>query len=125
MLPTVVCSQLSAASELETRYQYTGWRELVAPNGVGHRYLSLAVPDYRDFEHERCLADTRISLLQTRLAVGAYRTDNGKLPEGLGALVPNYGRTLPPDGFDGIPLQYSRARSELWSPADPSLSVTF
>ncbi len=73
----------------------------------------------------RCRLETHISFLQTRLAVQAYRVEQGKLPEGLGALVPNYLHSLPLDGFDGRRLRYSRSRGELWSLGDESLSVTF
>ncbi len=120
-----VCSELSAARELASRYTYTGWRQLVAPNGVGQLYMAILAPDFRSAEQARCQTDTRISLLQTRLAVEAYQAERGRLPEGLGALVPNYMPALPPDGFDGKPLHFSRKRRQLWSPADESLSVSF
>ena len=121
----IVCSQVSAADELATRYEYTGWRQLVGPNGLGQLYMALVALDYRDIEKSRCRLETRISLLKTRLAVQAYRAEQGKLPEGLGALVPNYLHSLPLDGFDGRRLRYSRSRGELWSLGDESLSVTF
>ena len=120
-----VCSELSAARELASRYNYTGWRQLVAPNGVGQLYMATLAPDFRGFEQERCQTDTRISLLQTRLAVEAYLAERGKLPESLGALVPNYMPALPPDGFDGKPLRFSKERRQLWSQADEGLSVSF
>ncbi len=121
----IVCFQVSAADELATRYEYTGWRQLVGPNGLGQLYMALVALDYRDIEKSRCRLETRISLLKTRLAVQAYRAEQGKLPEGLGALVPNYLHSLPLDGFDGRRLRYSRSRGELWSLGDESLSVTF
>ncbi len=120
-----VCSELSAARELAERYSYTGWRQLFAPNGVGQLYMAVLAPDFRAFERARCQTDTRISLLQTRLAVEAYQDEQGRLPESLGALVPNYMAGLPPDGFDGKPLRFSRERQQLWSAADDSLLVSF
>jgi hypothetical protein len=120
-----VCSEISAARELATRYEYEGWRQLVAPNGIGRLYMALSAPDYRGFEQRRCAGETRISLLQTRLAVEAYRAEEGKLPETLGALVPNYFDVLPVDGFDGKKLRFSGTRGELWSTGDESLTATF
>ena len=120
-----VCSELSAARELANRYNYTGWRQLVAPNGVGQLYMAVLAPDFRAFERARCHADTRISLLQARLAVEAYQAERGKPPESLGALVPNYVAVLPPDGFDGKPVRFSRERRQLWSEGDESLSISF
>ncbi len=120
-----VCSELSAARELANRYNYTGWRQLVAPNGIGQLYVATMTPDFRAFERARCRTDTRISLLQTRLAIEAYQAERGRPPESLGALVPNYMPVLPPDGFDGKPLRFSRERRQLWSQGDESLSVSF
>ncbi len=120
-----ICSEISAARELATRYEYTGWRQLVAANGIGRLYMALAAPDYRSFEQRRCSGETRISLLQTRLAVEAYRAEQGKLPETLGALVPNHFDVLPADGFDGRKLRFSATRRELWSAGDVSLTATF
>ena len=46
------------------------------------------------------------SLLQTHLALHAYRIDNGQLPKKLDALVPDYLAGVPRDGFSGNPILY-------------------
>lgn len=120
-----VCFDLRAAGALAEHYASGGWRGVFEPNGAGRLYMARVLPDYRGFQRERCLADTRVSLLRTRLALHAYRSDKGALPRELAELVPRYVARLPRDAFDGNPLQYSSARRELWSPADEALFVRF
>lgn len=50
----------------------------------------------------------QIYTTQTALAVERYRLANGKLPDNLDSLVPQFLSALPEDPFDGQPLRYHR-----------------
>jgi len=49
-----------------------------------------------------------VKAAQTALAVERFRQANGKLPEKLSELVPQFLPAVPDDPFDGQPLRYHR-----------------
>ena len=57
-------------------------------------------------------AHTRVDLVQTALALGAYRTDHGQYPASLKALAPKYLVEVPKDRFTGAPLQYTTSGNQ-------------
>lgn len=63
-------------------------------------------------------ADAFAQLTLARLALHAYRKDNGVYPQSLAQLTPKYLSVIPTDAFaDGAPLHYKRngTRYQLWS----------
>ena len=50
----------------------------------------------------------RLQTARTAVAVERYRLTNGRLPERLPDLVPEYLPCIPPDPFDGAPLRYQK-----------------
>ena len=52
---------------------------------------------------------------QLIIALKAYKVENGRLPEKIEDLVPEYLKALPLDEFDGKPLRYSREKQVVYS----------
>ena len=69
------------------------------------------IPQIKSAEQRR---DATFRLLIADLAVRCYRTDNGKLPENLNQLVPDYLEAVPIDPHDGKPVRYKREDSGKW-----------
>lgn len=63
----------------------------------------------------RCSYDNIIKSTRLILGLLLYERANGRLPETLGELVPQFIDEVPADGFDGKPLRYSRERRLVWS----------
>ncbi len=125
----VLADAIQRSSEIEIASCFTRSRE--KRDAFAKKYGCAAAQSY-----EQILSDPAVEgiinttpndvhLETTRLAVEAYQDEQGRLPESLGALVPNYVAVLPPDGFDGKPVRFSRERRQLWSEGDESLSISF
>jgi hypothetical protein len=55
--------------------------------------------------------DAQCRLAETALAIELYRRNNGRTPESLQQLVPEYLSHVPIDPFDGSPLRYKRFKN--------------
>ncbi len=79
---------------------------LLEPNGLGRLVVREGIDHYASDEFKRCAADTRLAATQALLALRAYEVVEGRLPESLDDLVPDYLDTVPIDAFDGRPLRF-------------------
>jgi hypothetical protein len=77
--------------------------------------FEIEAPDYRGFFLRRCAQDTALAATQTLIALRGFQQDQGRLPEELSDLVPDYLDAIPIDAFRGEPIQYSRARKLVYS----------
>lgn len=93
-------------------------RRQFEPNGVGSLILQVGFDHYADFGVQRCAADSYLEATRTLLALSAYETQGGALPESLTELVPDYLETGPIDAFDGLPLRYSQEGRFVYSIGD-------
>ena len=62
-----------------------------------------------------CVSESFLSAVITMVALRAYQTENGEMPETLGALVPDYIGAVPIDYFGADPLRYSKDKHRLYS----------
>ena len=97
--------QTDLAKRFGSRFDLYGIGNLVAEH----------VPQLERYRVQVCSYETRTSLLQAMLALQAHEAEQGELPARLEALVPDYLARVPPDGFDGRPLRYSKATRTVWS----------
>ena len=87
----------------------------VGPN-VGGRILSeIAHPTMVALAPRRCVLHSRFSMAQALVALRAFHTEHGQLPDSLDALVPTYLDSVPRDWLGGGPIRYDRDRKRLWS----------
>ncbi len=89
--------------------------ELVRPNPVGRVIVGLSTFDFTPFFEHRCAVNVELAATRTLLALKAYHSATGALPQRLDALVPDYLDALPIDDFDGRPLRYSRSEGRIYS----------
>jgi hypothetical protein len=88
---------------------------LMRPNFAGRMIVRISTPNFARFDLKRCHADTKISLMQSLVALTAFRAETGDLPRSLDQLVPDYLPAVPEDRFDGKPLRYSAASGTVYS----------
>jgi len=58
---------------------------------------------------------TSVAITEALLALRAYKTKTGRLPQSLDELVPAYLPSVPLDDFDGKPIRYSAAKKIVYS----------
>lgn len=76
-----------------------------------HLMLKTTAPAYPQFLSQELTKISKLRAAQTALAVLRYRLKNGKLPESLSNLVPEYFDSVPSDPFDGKKMRYKKLDS--------------
>ena len=76
-----------------------------------HLVLKTTAPAYPQFISRELTDISKLRAAQTALAVQRYRLKNGKLPDSLSNLVPEYFESVPSDPFDGKELRYKKLDS--------------
>ncbi len=76
-----------------------------------HVQLKAAPPNYSKFFADELVSISRLRVAQAALAVQRYRLKNGKLPDSLSSLVPEYLDFVPSDPFDGKEMRYKKLDS--------------
>ena len=87
-------------------------------NLLGKEFLSNLVPTLESALTEKDMIEVSLSSAQTLLAVKCFQSAQGRLPESLSELVPDYLKEVPRDPFDGQPLRYSAEKRILYSVGD-------
>ena len=73
------------------------------------RFLARAItPKFSNIAVTDCRTMARLDAARVALAVERYRLANGKLPESLNDLIPEFLESIPIDPFDGKPLKYKK-----------------
>ena len=103
--------EMAPAVVIETRFL----DKIIYPNGRGRELCNIFLPAM-----DRILIQggkDRISTGMFRLliALKCFQTVNGRLPDNLDELVPQYIDSIPIDYFDGKPLKYSRQKRVLYT----------
>lgn len=73
-----------------------------------HILLKATAPNYTRFFSDELASISRLRAAQAAIAVQRYRLKNGKLPDSLSDLVPEYLKAVPLDPFDGKELRYKK-----------------
>ncbi|MDR0520346.1 MAG: hypothetical protein LBH00_00680 [Planctomycetaceae bacterium] len=68
---------------------------------AGDLAANLLIPALDSVNNTIVRSGTRLDLMRTAVALERYKTDSGKYPDNLDALVPQYLDEVPPDGFTG------------------------
>ncbi len=84
-------------------------------NAIGNYWADLTGITFSIHHDTMCVADSFASAIVAMIALRAYETENGTMPEALDALVPDYLDSVPIDYFGGGPLRYSREEHLLYS----------
>lgn len=92
-----------------------GWPDLLRPNAVGRLLRVLLIPPVGITMAKKCRTESLLS--GARLAVACHRFDReqGRFPETLQELVPDFLAEVPRDPFDGAPFRYSAEKGLAWS----------
>ena len=77
-----------------------------------HVLMKASAPNYyTKFFSDELISISRLRTAQAALAVRRYRLKNGKLPDSLSNLVPEFLESVPSDPFDGKELRYKKLDS--------------
>ncbi len=76
-----------------------------------HVLLKAAPPNYTKYFYDELVNISILRAAQAALAVQRYRLKNGKLPDSLSNLVPEFLEAVPLDPFDGKELRYKKLDS--------------
>jgi hypothetical protein len=81
-----------------------------------YKYLGLEMERNTYFRvlEIKCLDKFRVEGIACLIALKAYKEENGRLPDSLSELVPEYLPYLPLDPYDGKPLRYSREKKIIY-----------
>lgn len=86
------------------------------PNFVGRVFFAFTTPDFASFFQTKCQIEGTVRAMRILTALKSYQIkNNGKLPESLAALSPEYLKEIPLDPFNGKPFIYSREKEIFYS----------
>ena len=88
---------------------------LLLPNVFGKYLISIIVPGLDRLPETRCRTDGILAGAKLVVASHRFERDNGRRPETLAELVPEYLGEVPRDPFDGAPFRYSAEKGLVWA----------
>ena len=92
-----------------------GWTEWIRPNVVGRLLRIMLIPPAGITLERKCRYESLLAGAKLATACHRYAQENGRLPETLQALVPEYLAAVPRDPYDGEPFRYSAEKGLVWS----------
>lgn len=84
-------------------------------NAVGKVLFDIVAASFNNLVYKKCNEDFSVAGAQLLLALKAYQTEKGKLPNLLGELVPTYIAEIPKDPFSGGQIKYSKDKKIIYS----------
>ncbi|HVR74283.1 MAG TPA: hypothetical protein VMT52_08125 [Planctomycetota bacterium] len=84
-------------------------------NGIGRHGMTSAVFGYRSVVERYQTSRLQFLFLRSIIALRGFRATQGRLPDRLGELVPEWIAEVPKDPFDGSALRYDPQRRVIWS----------
>jgi len=90
-------------------------RCLLSGNAVGKMLYSVLVPATKQVLELKVRAKTEVAATRLLIAMKAYKMEQGRLPETLEELVPEYIDAVPLDDFDGKPMRYNPGKRVIYS----------
>lgn len=88
---------------------------LFSENIVGKIFHDMVARSFSDIFDKKCLEDFSVIGTQILIAMKAYQTETGKIPNSLTELVPKYLSEIPRDPFDGKLIKYSPNKKIIYS----------
>jgi len=89
------------------------WGKLTTPNSLGKDWLSRL--DAKYLPRCCCMFDVKVAATRLLLTLKAYATAEGRLPERLDELVPDFLDAVPADPFDGKPMRYNPEKKVIYT----------
>jgi hypothetical protein len=83
------------------------------PNALGRIYVFLNM--FAPGIEEHFSLQATVGALRLKIALRHYEQKHGRLPDDLGALVPDYLPAIPNDPFKDQPFRYSKEKKRVWS----------
>lgn len=90
-------------------------RLILRGNLVGEMFHGTTMPSVVSVIGKKSQESVQLEATRITLALRAYQLKNGRLPEDLSALVPEFLKEVPLDDFDGQPMRYSREPKRVYS----------
>ncbi len=87
----------------------------VAPNGLGDIVLKVLIPTFSSVNRLKCEENVALAATRLILAIRAFELTNGRLPDALDDLVPEFIHAVPADDFDGKPMRWSKEKRIVYS----------
>jgi len=101
--------------EIESLVPDSRIKMMFTENIIGKMVHDIVMVSYEGIFSRKCEEDFSVVGTQILLALKAYQIENGKLPNSLDELVPEYLSELPLDSFDGKPIRYSPDEKIIYS----------
>ncbi len=89
--------------------------QILRGNILGRMMYSIMAVDVVGAMKMKCQSNTGSAVTYAMLAIKAFQAKNGRLPQTLDELVPEFLPAVPLDDFDGKPIRYSPAKKVLYS----------
>jgi len=88
---------------------------IYGPNVVGRLFYVFTTPELGIFLESKCQLEGEIRATGLIIALKLFERDNGRLPDNLSALVPEYLNEVPADPYDGQPFRYDAKKEIIYS----------
>ena len=88
---------------------------MLKPNFVGRLFYAFTTPEIGTYLEGKCQMEGSIAGTRLIVAIQSFRQKNGKLPDDLNDLCPDYLPSVPLDPFDGKPFRYSASKALVYS----------
>lgn len=82
------------------------FKHVIRGNAIGVIIFDMLSPIEEPFVTRKCREDVNVTATQLLIALKVYKMENGKLPDSLSKLVPQFFPHVPLDDFDGRPIRY-------------------
>lgn len=103
--------------DMPERREWPSWRLWLPGNTIGHFLYGLFSLEYtgRGALRLKCAENIEVAATWLLIAMKAYKMEQGRLPETLEELVPEYIDAVPLDDFDGKPMRYNSEKRVIYS----------
>lgn len=88
---------------------------ITRPNGVGKILYGLLMPALDAIIERKCRVECSVAATHLVTTIMAYEKKNGKMPDKLDELVPDFITMVPMDPYDGKPFRYNASKRIVYS----------
>ena len=89
--------------------------QLLRPNSVGEFFRLVAVVPAQKTLETKCRVESLLAGAKLAVACNRFQREQGRWPETLPELVPDYLGEVPRDPYDGAPFRYSAEKGLVWA----------
>ena len=89
--------------------------QLLRPNSMGEFFRRMVIVPVHLTLEKKCRAESLLAGAKLAAACNRFVRDQGRWPETLAELVPEYLSAVPRDPFDGAPFRYSAEKGLVWA----------